>query len=133
MLRLVLGRLIDALGVLLVVLILIALVLLVAGAGTAGLLLVGRVVGGLFDVGTIETTAVALVVSVVLGLIVYRLVAGPSSDRGAQIVASDEDMVPMGDDEPERPDYDDEGLPRCPNCEQRLDLPPATRAERRRH
>ncbi len=126
--------LVEALSVLAFALVVIALVLLVAAAGTAGLLLVGRLVGGWFGVGTIEATAVALVVSVVLGLIVYRLVAGPSSGRGAQIVApEDEDMVPMGDEDPMPLEYDPLGHAHCPNCEQRLDLPPATRAERRRH
>lgn len=125
-----LGRLLDALLIFLFVLVVIALVLLVAAAGTAGLLLVGRLVGGVFGVGTIETTAVALVVSVVLGLIVYRILASQAEDREAHIIPPD--MVPVGDDEPERPDYDESGAARCPNCDQRLDLPPATRAERRR-
>ncbi len=125
--------LVDALSTLLFVLIVIVLVLLVAAAGTAGLLLVGRLVGGRFGVGTIEATAVALVVSVVLGLIAYRLLVGITVGRRAQTLEADEDMVPMGDEDPVPPEYDPLGHARCPNCEQRLDLPPATRAERRRH
>ncbi len=125
-----LHRLLDAVSILLFVLVVIALVLLVAAAGTAGVLLVGRLVGGLFGVGTIETTAVALVVSLAIGLTLFRLLVGPSDNREVPVIPPD--MVPIGDDEPERPDYDGEGLPHCPYLSQRLDLPPASRAERRR-
>jgi hypothetical protein len=115
----VLGHMLGALLVVVVALVVIVLALAATALGTAGLLLVGRLVGGAFGVGTLEAAALALAVAVGLGLALARVFAGPSSTA---LRDQDEDLVALGSDEPETPEYDEAGKVYCPNCEQRLDL-----------
>lgn len=122
------GRLIDVLSTLVLALIVVAVVLVVGAIGTAGLLLIGRLLGGAFGVGTLETAAIALVLVLAIGLTLVWLLARPSNSSTVEI---GEGVVPVGTDDPERPRYNDADEVYCPNCDQRLDLP-ASRAEMRR-
>ena len=124
-----LGYLLGALAVVLVALVVIVLALGATALGTAGLFLVGRLVGGAFGVGTLEAAAMALAVAFGLGLALSRFFAGTSSSATGD---QDGELVPLGSDEPEAPEYDEAGEAYCPNCEQRLDLPRPRPEKRRR-
>ena len=127
MVKYVLGALVVVLAALAVIVVALAATAL----ATAGLFLVGRLVGGLFGVGTLEAGAMALAVTVGLGLALSRFFAGPLSSV-AQQQDEDKGLVPLGSDEPEAPEYDEDGDAYCPNCEQRLDLPRSRPEKRRR-
>lgn len=116
-----------ALQIVLIALIVVVLVLMAIGLATAGLLLIGQMVGGIFGVGILEAAALALGSSIALVVLALRLLA-----PGGGEIRYSEGLVPPGSDEPEAPEYDEVGDAYCPNCEQRLDLPPRPRAERRR-